>query len=575
MKNALNFLLFIFSAIAVHGQVNLAVIPDTRDLRTDQQLRLTVALEIRGDEDAQQSNLRLPDFSKFTMVGTASKRNTDINAETLQVINQFIYQVVLQPKQAGKIKIGSFLITVNNKIYKTEPFDVYITKADPKTIAKTNAADDMYLNLEVKDKNIYKNQPTLAVLKVYSKDINNFRNLSHIKVPQNSGVNFRQVDFTKSDIEQNSSGKMASQVVGVFLISTTESGTINVPPVSAVVKNRISKSTLKSNNVSLNVKKLPSDEPSNYKNAIGDFKIKLSKDRAKTYSVGNPVNVKINISGEGNFKSMNLPRLTNSPNYTFFPPKIIYNTKSSSNGFTGNVELQYVVIPKKSGKIMLKSEAFSFFNPAQHIYDSIKADTLSFVALSQEQISDAKSTIEKVNDYTANVLETVNTPKISGSKQEKSTKTKLNYKVILGYSALVLALLFLLFRFRNKKKNRKKITLKPVENISETEARLQSEKTLDLDVEIAYLEKLKDSKNYTEFFKDYDSLLADLEQFAQKTHNISFSNYLQREAGAKQADDFIILREEFAVEKFAPFQSEENINSLFSKLKKLLSEIKE
>lgn len=580
MKNIFNYILFLFFAIAVHGQVNLVVIPNNRDLRADQELKLTVALDIRGDEDAQQSNLRLPDFSKFTVVGTASKQNTDINAETLQVVNQYIYQVVLQPKQQGKIKIGSFLITVNNKIYKTEPFDVFITKADTKPLAKADDETDMYLNLEVKDKNIYKNQPTLAVLKVYSKNFDNFRKLGQIKVPQNSNVNFRQVDFKKSDIVQNSSNNLASQVIGVFLVSTKESGIISIPRVSAVVKNASSNSTLKSNKVNLNVKKLPTNEPSTYKNAFGNFEVNMSSNIAENQAVGEPVNVKINILGEGNFKTMVLPKLVNSEDYTFFPPKIIYNTESSQNGFKGNVELQYVVIPKKRGKILLKSEPFSYFDPAQNKFIALKSDTLSFASLSQEEISDTKSTLDKVNEYTSNVLETVSSPKLISDHLTDSKTNELNYKVILGNLALILGLIFFFFKYRIKKKKKfraEKIDPKStaIENISEAENRIKMEKGLDLDVEISYLEKLKNENNYKEFLKNYDTLLLELEQYAQNKHKISFSDLLQLQNGARDSDDFITLREEFAVEKFAPFHSEENLNTLFQKLKKILSKIKE
>ncbi|OPG94664.1 hypothetical protein B2I21_30250, partial [Chryseobacterium mucoviscidosis] len=88
--------------------------------------------------------------------------------------------LALEPKQKGKVKIGSFLITINNKIYKTEPFDIFIKDVEKKPVAANNASKDVYLNMEIDDREVYQDQPTIAVLKVYSKNMDNFRRVRNI-----------------------------------------------------------------------------------------------------------------------------------------------------------------------------------------------------------------------------------------------------------------------------------------------------------------------------------------------------------------------------------------------------------
>lgn len=577
MKKLLSYILFLISLISVHGQVNLQVIPNNRDLRTDEQLKLTVILEIKGDEDAQQSPLKLPDTSKFLTVGNASYRRTYLNVETQKVDNQFFYQIVLQPKQTGRIKIGSVLVTVNDKIYKTEPFDVFVTQGPKKEVTKHNLKEDMHLDLEVKDKDVYKNQPTIAVLKVYSKDFDNFRNISDIKFPQNKNIDVQPISFTKSDIEQDPKSNISSQVIGIFLISSTESGEIEIPPVTAKVKNSVSKATLKSNNVKLKVKKLPLDAPRNYKNAVGNFKININSKENSENIVGQPLSVDIDISGEGNFGTMELPKLSESKDYSFFPPKITYNTKNTETGSAGSVNLKYIVIPKISGKIDIKVQDFAFFDPEKTTFENLKVDTLSIFALTTEQINDTKSTLEKVNDYTNKVIANVSAPQLLSNPLKTVKSNKIDYKIVVLNLILLVGLIFLISSYKTKKRKKLKLKNKPKpisENIAETEQRLKNEEKLDLETELSYLEKLKNNKDFGAFFSAYESFQQALDENYKRQNQVSFKTYLQQNKGEKIAEDFRNLNQEFSIEKYAPMHSEENIDELFKKLKNLISQIK-
>ncbi|MBC7557627.1 MAG: BatD family protein, partial [Chryseobacterium sp.] len=556
MKIILSYILFLISVISVHGQVDLRVIPDKRDLQTDEQLKLTIVLEIQGNDFNIQSPIQLPDFTKFNIIGSGSENNTDLNLRT----KTLVYQVLLQPKQIGKIKIGSVLYSVNDKIYKTEPFEVYVTESAKKAVSKLDTQNDMYLNLEIKDRSIYKNQPTVAVLRAYSKNINNFRNVSDIKFPKNSGVNFHPISFKKSDIEQNPNSNLSSQIIGIFLISTPESGEINVPSLSAMVKNNSSSSTLKSNKVILKVKKLPENAPENYKNAVGHFKVSLNSSSTDENIVGQPLAVNINISGDGNFGTMDLPKLSESPDYSFFPPKIIYDTTITDKGATGTVTLKYVVIPKTNGKILLQTEAFCFFDPDKTAYENLKADRLSIVAMTQEEISDTKTTLDKVNEYTSNVMATVNTPKIISDQLKIPKVHQINYKVIVANLAILFGLALFIFSYRKKKRKKKEILIKPkIENIQEAEDRLRQEKSLDFEAELNYLKKLKNSKDFDGFFKAYEKFLEELEIFSQSNFKLSFSSFLLKNKGSKIADDFRNLNQEISIEKFAPLSNEDSI----------------
>ena len=60
-------------------------------------------MEIAGDMH-QQTPIKLPDLSKFEVLGNASEAFTFIDPETGVQVKQIVYQLILLPKKTGKIK---------------------------------------------------------------------------------------------------------------------------------------------------------------------------------------------------------------------------------------------------------------------------------------------------------------------------------------------------------------------------------------------------------------------------------------------------------------------------------------
>jgi hypothetical protein len=67
--------------------------------------------------------------SKFNIIGSGSVTNRFIDPLTNTLITEKITRLALEPKKKGKSKwVGSGY--GNNKIYKTEPFDIVIKDLD-------------------------------------------------------------------------------------------------------------------------------------------------------------------------------------------------------------------------------------------------------------------------------------------------------------------------------------------------------------------------------------------------------------------------------------------------------------
>ena len=576
MKLKFLYILSLFSAIFAHGQVTLAV-SNVKDAKVNQRLNLTVLLEISGENMQQETPLRMPDLSKFDIIGTASEQNTVVlDAKKGDVLNQMVYQWVLTPKQSGKIKFGSVLVTVNGKIYKTEPFDINVRDVEKKTsVADNSTSNDLYLSLEVQDREVYKNESTIAILRAYSRDYGSFRNVGNIQVPQQKNARIKPVSFAKSEIE--SSAGMNSQVLAVFMIFPSEEGNIEINPVTASISNSNREAKIVSNRVKLNVKKLPAGMPETFKNAVGKFDIAVVNNNATEVSeIQKPVNVTMKVSGAGNFGTLHLPKIVNSNDYIFYPPKITARTTTHQNELSGVVTADYVVVPKKAGLVSINFEDFSFFNPTIKKYVDLGAKSISLDVKTPEEIAAAKSTLEKVNDYTNTVLETVNTPVLQTHNLKVKDKNSINWKVVFGNFALLtafIAMFFVVVKRREKRKLKPQVAEKNFVSIAETEDLIRKDLNNSVEENIEYLKKLKDNKDFATFFSAYNDLVNETRKRNLIQSESDFRRFLEQNKGQQFADQYRVLSEQIQFERFAPFHSEERIEELFNSISTLFSEI--
>jgi hypothetical protein len=573
---------FLFSAVFFYGQVTVITATDDRDFRQNKKFTLTIILEINGNDFVQESPLKLPDFSKFDILGTASEQNSLVDSKSGTVINQMVYQYLLQPKISGKMKIGSALVKVSGKMYKSEPFDINVKEDDRKNSDNSSMAkneDNIYLNLEVENKEVYENQPIMAVLKVYSRDFDNFRKVKNIIFPQQDNVNIRPVSFAKSDIEPlENDPDWSSQVLAVFMIFPNEAGKIEVSPVSVSLKNSEVASKIVSNKVKLSVKSLPKDPPENYKNAVGNFAVNLLRDKPKSDAeLNKPLNVAVKISGEGNLNFVHIPKLASSNDYTFYEPNISEKIRPGTEGIKGEIVEHYIVVPKKSGKIDIHTEKFSFFNPNQNKYVDLGAENLAINVMTAEQISNAKTTIERVNEYTNNVLETMNTPILKTSQFKIKEKNKFHWGIFLGNSGLILALVYILLFLRktSRLKKRKPIinNSKSANSVSETEAEIREKLETDAETHFEYLKTLLHQKNYPEFFEAYKEFQNEVEEKTQAKNYKNLQHFVETEKGASLAEDWRLLQQKIQIEKYAPLHSEENMQKIFDEMVKVYTVI--
>lgn len=564
------YIVFLLATVFSSAQVNLYSEVDTKETNLNNPVVFTIVLEVSGNDMEQETPLKLPDFSKFDY-DYASEQNTYIDPVKKIRINQQTFQFYLNPKRIGNIKIGSALVKVNGKIYKTEPIDIVVKEADKKPVI-ANFAKNMYLNMHIDNKEVYKDEPIVAVLTAYSKNISGFHQMEPEKTKMQFNRNFAIRNIANFDeaIEEDSEADFSSQVIAMFVIVPKITGNMDVPAAEVPIVNS---TKLVSNKVKINVKKLPEGAPENYKNAVGKYnvKVELIDKNKENFEINKAFNVAVKIAGNGNLSPSLLPKILPSSDFKTFGPKIINNSKATTEGIEGEIEAHYVVIPKVRGDIKIATEDFSYFDPKEEKYIDVGKKILTLTAVNQN-IADSKSTFQKADDYTGKVLDKVNSP-VSSTKKSKIEKHK--WIGFVTYPALIIAvfLLFVFLRKNKKKETKNENSQKSISNIPKTEAVPQSIFTFDLQSHFDYLEKMQNQSS-AEFFAALELLFQEANQYCNSHFSMNFSDYLK----SKGLADYEKYKQFFAkteVEKYSPFNTPETLNEIFSEAKTVFSALED
>ena len=559
--------------MAGYGQVNIFADTDRKEAKVNERINLVITVEANGDDLMQESNLMLPDLSKFNMMGTGSERNTYLDKGIR--ITQQVFLIALEPKQSGTLKIGSALMRFNGKVYKSEPFEISVKDGpiQEPAIAKSEA---VYLDMHVNERQVYENQPTLVILKVFASSVSQLSQVSNINMPQQDDVEVRMINFGNSDIEERK-GKKASQVVAVAMLIPEKSGKVTVKPATATYNNGSKETKLISNKVDLNVKALPEGAPQNFRNAVGNYHINLERvENSLPIEVNKPLNVVLRVEGEGNINENQLPQVLNAETYTLYKSKVVNHLRNLRTGTKGEVLLNYVVIPKVSGDITVNSASFSFFNPRLKKYINLGGETLPIHVMTSAEIADAKTTLEKVNEYSNTVLETVSSPIVPVNSFKAPVKHQLNWTTIFTNYSLIAA--FLMFFgvvawITRKYFADRKPAMAPLGSVNETENQIRESRYYDYEAALVYLQKLNTENRHQEFFKNFDDFTSEVEGFVKKKFHSDVKTYVENQYGSSMAERYRTLYRQLQVEKYAPVHTKEHLDELINTARNFYSSI--
>jgi hypothetical protein len=207
------------------------------------------------------------------------------------------------------------------------------------------------------------------------------------------GETYSVVVWKKSVLYPQKTGKLTLEPLSLSLVIDLPSNRRDF------FGNRIlqqSSRTITAGRRTIDVKSLPEKgKPANFMGAVGQFNFDALINK-NTLKATESFEIKLKVTGNGNLKLFNLPKLVLPNTLEVFEPEHAENVKTTLSGMQGNIEDNYTVVPRFQGKYPVASVSFSYFDPKKEEY---------FTLLSSEHIVDVYGgpVANNLNDNTTSV----------------------------------------------------------------------------------------------------------------------------------------------------------------------------
>ncbi len=141
---------------------------------------------------------------------------------------------------------------------------------------------------------------------------------------------------------------------------------------------------IKSQPVPLEIKPLPPGAPPTFAGAVGKFSM-TAEANPKRVQTGDPITIKTNIAGHGNFDRVSAPALSDANGWHTYPPSANFN-RDDDVGMSGTKTFEEVISPNEK-KVSVPPLLFTYFDPSKQTYVTLKSEavpiTVEGVAVAQ------------------------------------------------------------------------------------------------------------------------------------------------------------------------------------------------
>lgn len=386
----ISILFLVLASSIASAQVKFEAKVSKKKLGVNERLRIDFEMNKDGD------NFVPPSFKDFTVVGGPNTSLMNSYANGKKTYSK-TYSYFLAPKKRGKFTIKQATIEIDGETYKTFPITVNVTAAVDRPNgapdASDIASDNIHLVAEVSKANPYLNEAITVVYKLYvSKETgvsgwqvkdnpryNDFWN-QNIEVKgfpthraQYKGEDYRYVVVRKTVLYPQKTGKL--KLEPLVLDITVEVPTNRADIFGRALMTKVPK-IVTAGSRTINVKPLPEEgKPSDFKGAVGDFTFSVLTTKTQLNATES-LQAKVQVSGKGNLKLFELPKLTVPSSLEVYEPEHKENVNTNLSGMRGGISDTYTIVPQYRGKYPVPTISFSYFDLKTESYKRITSDEI-------------------------------------------------------------------------------------------------------------------------------------------------------------------------------------------------------
>jgi hypothetical protein len=293
------------------------------------------------------------------------------------------YSIPFVANQVGEIQIPAFNIELGGQKLSSQPLKLKVLAEDPTAPPADLGTKSAFLWLVVPRKEFYLGESVVVELRLYLRA--GVRNIDGYQPPALSGEGFTSSGWKQGQNFQRRVGGRVFTVVPVLCsLTAAKTGPIRIAPLNANVvlnppdvfegffgrRSETERVALTLNEQTLQVLPLPTEnQPAGFNGAVGQYTMSVNVGPTNV-ATGDPITVKVQISGRGNLNGLMLPEQTAWQDFKAYPPTANVET-TDAWGLQGAKTFEQIVAPQSTDIKELPPLTFSYFDPETKLYRTL------------------------------------------------------------------------------------------------------------------------------------------------------------------------------------------------------------
>lgn len=338
----------------------------------NEEFQVTYKLVMEGSGSISHNGLRIklddPPVG-LTLVNKGQPRSNMFSFGQGMTIGQ--YAVIYKSNKTGTYKLPAFSFYLSGKEYQAEEKVVKVTKG--MDYSNRNETRDFFVDLKFSKTSTYKGAPIVCKVLLFSKvQLKDYG----VGKPDFQGFKVTELKTEESARKINVGNQTYLMYqVGTYQLLPLKVGKQKLNPIDVELIYAVSRGffaqhqrkKIQSLSYTVEVNPFPKPIPSNFQNAVGDFKVTSSLDKT-SLDVNDAATWKITISGTGNLEMIDGPNFEFTNDLEVFDPKVKANIQDHEGGSTGSKTFEYVIVPRVPGEFKLPTYELTYFDLSQEAF---------------------------------------------------------------------------------------------------------------------------------------------------------------------------------------------------------------
>jgi len=348
----------------------------------------TLSLTFEGGQPAKLTPLEVPGL-QFGTPSRSFSQNIDFNSG--QVNARLVLSFPVTPQREGEFTIPAMTADVGGQAMASQPLKLTVTK--PGATAASGANPDSqfaFARLALPQKEVYPGETITADLQLFYRQDTQLANQPQVAGAPADGFAVGKIAGGNMTLAQVGNA-VFNVIPAKIALTATRTGALRVGPVTVsldllvpsndrrsdpfdpfgMMRRSVEKPlSVATDALDVKAQPLPSKNvPPDFNGVVGNYTMTVSAGPTNV-TVGDPITVRVQISGSGALDAVTLPPQDAWQNFKTYPPTTKLET-SDQFGFQGTKTFEQIISPQNSSVHELPPLTFSFFNPDDGQYHTL------------------------------------------------------------------------------------------------------------------------------------------------------------------------------------------------------------